>query len=307
MELIKDLKGNKGGTNIFSPLESIFKNQIYDKIDTTKHIFVLTDGIIEDKENTLNLIGSYSDKFTLHSLGIGHDYDKDLVKRSAIVGNGNYYFIENLEDININVINALKNSLITKKIKCNYEVNPKPYIEYNQKQIVGIYDFMRYGFILKNNNNISDIEIILKMKKGDINEEQKFNFDINNSIQLPNGDQLGKIIIDYYLNNKKPLNTEEEINLSKDFSILSTNTSFFAEIQNEIPAKEEIITLSNKNKKMINNKEEKKENLEGNDIISENNFIFKDFSSDNLNDINNIPKELRPKKKMFLFFIFKFF
>lgn len=119
IKLIKDLKGNKGGTNIYDPLESIFKNQIYEKIDIPIHIFVLTDGIIKNKEKTLNLIGSYSDKFTLHSLGIGHDYDKDLVKRSAILGNGNYYFIENLEDINLNVIKALENSLITKKIKCN--------------------------------------------------------------------------------------------------------------------------------------------------------------------------------------------
>ena len=38
-----------------------------------------------------------------------------------------------------------------------------------------------------------------------------------------------------------------------------------------------MITLSNKNKKIINNKEEKQENMEKNDIISENNLIFKDL------------------------------
>ena len=60
-----------------------------------------------------------------------------------------------------------------------------------------------------------------------------------------------------------------------------------------------MISLSNKNKKIINNKEQKQENSEENDIISENNFIFNDFSFDNLNDLNNIPNELRPKKNVF--------
>ena len=64
-----------------------------------------------------------------------------------------------------------------------------------------------------------------------------------------------------------------------------------------------MITLSNKNKKAINNiKKESQIDLEQNDIISENNFIFNDFSSDNLNDLNSIPKELRPKKNVFVVF-----
>ena len=82
------------------------------------------------------------------------------------MGNGNSYFIENLEDININVINALENSLITKKVMCNFDVNPKP------NEIVEMYDFRRYGFILKNNYNISDIEILLNVKKGNKNEKK---------------------------------------------------------------------------------------------------------------------------------------
>ena len=54
-EFIKNLEANKGGTNIYDPLKSIFENQIYEKINIIKHIFVLTDGEIRDKEETLNL------------------------------------------------------------------------------------------------------------------------------------------------------------------------------------------------------------------------------------------------------------
>ena len=42
----------------------------------------------------------------------------------------------------------LEQSQIANIISVNFEVMPKPYIEYNNKQLAGIYDFMRYGFIL---------------------------------------------------------------------------------------------------------------------------------------------------------------
>ena len=73
METIKNLRANKGGTELYEPLNDIYnnKNNIYDKYDMVKHIILLTDGEIDRKEDTLNLIGSHSDKFYFHSLGIG--------------------------------------------------------------------------------------------------------------------------------------------------------------------------------------------------------------------------------------------
>ena len=86
MEIINNLNADKGGTELYEPLKNIFENPIYKKINIAKHIFILTDGEIDDKETTLNLIGSFSDKFTIHSLGIGSYYDKDLIKRINIMG-----------------------------------------------------------------------------------------------------------------------------------------------------------------------------------------------------------------------------
>ena len=97
MEIINNLNADKGSTELYNPLRNIFKNPIYKKINIAKHIFILTDGEIYDKETTLNLIGSFSDKFSIHSLGIGCYYDYDLVKRIAIMGNGNSFFLKNLK------------------------------------------------------------------------------------------------------------------------------------------------------------------------------------------------------------------
>ena len=295
MEIIKKLYADKGGTELFNPLESIFKNPIYEEYNIIKHIFVLTDGEISDKEKTLNLIGSYSDKFTLHSLGIGNYYDNDLIKRIAIMGNGNSFFCNKLNDINKNVINALEQSQIANIISVNFEVMPKPYIEYNNKQLAGIYDFMRYGFILNNKNNNSNINISLEYNK----IKKTFKFNNSNINKLANGDELGKIIVNYYLKNNKSIDKTTEIKLSKEFNILSTNTAFFAEIQNEIPVQEDIATLSNENKVAMNNNNSKKLKLI-NDTDTQNNLALNEFNSvENINELKNLPNESKPKKKCF--------
>ena len=230
---IRNLEGNRGGTQLYEPLKSIFENPVYDKLNVVKHIFLLTDGEIENKETTLNLIGSYSDKFVLHSLGIG-ECDKDLIKRSAIMGNGNSFFIDNLQDLNRNVISALAESQISNKINCTCELNHKALIEENPNKTLGINDFFRHGFILGEINN--ELEILLKIKKGDIYEENKISFNRSNIKEIPKGDKLGKLIVNNYLaRNEETLDPDIKINLSLKYGILTSDTAFYAEIQNEKP------------------------------------------------------------------------
>ena len=57
LEIIKSLNADLGGTNIYSPLKSIYENKKeYDKIKLPKNIFLLTDGEIKDKDLTLEII-----------------------------------------------------------------------------------------------------------------------------------------------------------------------------------------------------------------------------------------------------------
>ena len=264
-----------------------------------KHIFLLTDGEIENKETTLNLIGSYSDKFTLHSLGID-DCDLDLIKRTAIMGNGNSFFISNLDKLNKSVIDALEGALKSNNIMLNFENNykNKNYIEYNQKQVTGENNFLRYGFILKE-KEIKDIIILIKITKDNKTEDLKiiFNKENNNIKKLPDGDKLGKIIVDNYLKGNKSINDNTKIKLSKDFNILTSKTAFYAEIQNELPSQEKMVTYTNKNAESINNKNEDK-----NMIIKENDFELNDFGYDNLVYEHKQENKQSQKKSFFNFF-----
>ena len=108
MQIINGLKANLGGTDIYKPLKSVYdNNNIYDKTNLPKNIFLLTDGEIENKSQTLALIEKNSSEYCIYSIGIGNSFDKDLIKNSGILGKGGYNFCPNLESLNSIIINEI--------------------------------------------------------------------------------------------------------------------------------------------------------------------------------------------------------
>ena len=77
------------------------------------------------------------------------------------------------------------------------------------------------------------------------------NFEFRNLLNLPDGDNLSKIIIDKYFKNNLDLDEKKEIKLAKEYEVLSKNTSLYAEISNEESQKKQLIqikVLSKQNK-----------------------------------------------------------
>jgi hypothetical protein len=56
IEIVEKLKGDMGGTDIYSPLEYIYQSKNYEKVLLPRNIFLLTDGEIWDKKIVLELI-----------------------------------------------------------------------------------------------------------------------------------------------------------------------------------------------------------------------------------------------------------
>ena len=57
IETVEALKGDMGGTNIYEPLKYVYNSsKDYDKILLPRNIFLLTDGEIKNKNETLKLI-----------------------------------------------------------------------------------------------------------------------------------------------------------------------------------------------------------------------------------------------------------
>lgn len=91
---IETFDADLGGTNIFSPLDFIYKKKrAYKEIQET-HIVLLTDGAIWDTDKVVNLVKKNSSlSQRLQTIGVGQGVSEDLVKRCAMSGFGSFYFV----------------------------------------------------------------------------------------------------------------------------------------------------------------------------------------------------------------------
>ena len=253
MDIIKGLGADRGGTELYDPLNKIFGDKIYNEYDMKKNIILLTDGELFDKEKVINLIGANSNRFVFNSIGIG-DCDKDLIERTALMGNGYSYYITNLNELNPIVISLLEKSQNSLMVICN--TNQKCSIEDDNKKIINKNDYFTHGFIL-DDINIKSIEFKIKIK----DNETKISFDKDKIIKLPEGDNLGKLIVDNYLKSQKCKNSKTRINLSKEYNVLTNETAFYAKMTNESPSTEKMIKMTNEGKEAANNKKEENKNI----------------------------------------------
>ena len=272
LSIINDIDARMGGTNISAPLKDIFenKNNIYDKIPLSKNIFLLTDGQVHDRESCINLISGNSNRFRIHAIGIGNDFDKILIERSGILGKGSSSFVEHvnkIKEVVIDILNkclrpylvdlkfSFNNNSIKNPIIINEPINNFTY----QDEIVS------YSYILdsKNKFNIKNLKqpIHVEIKGKDPLNEIKEEINLvspENIFPFKNGDNLIKIIIGQGLKYNKQLldSTEKEIEYAKKYQLLSKNTALFGEIQKDGNfAQSELIKVNlNEIRKSLNKK-----------------------------------------------------
>ena len=285
MDIIKQLGADRGGTELYEPLYKIYTDKIYNEYDMKKNIILLTDGELFDKEKVINLIGANSNEFIFNSIGIG-DCDKDLIERTALIGNGYSYYISNLNELNSAVISLLEKSQNSLVINCT--TDQKCSIEDDNKKLINKNDYFTHGFIL-DDINMKNIDFTIKIK----DKEIKASFNKYIIVRLPDGDILGKLIVDNYLKSEKCLDSTTKINLSKEYNILTDQTAFYAAMINEKQIKEKMVKITNKEKEASNNKKEAK-------IIQERDSYFyndKIFGYDNEEDVYNINTDniVKPK------------
>ena len=258
MEKIKELKADKGGTDIVSPLHDIFNNKKeYEKIKLSKNIILLTDGEVDDKNRCFNLIKENCHMFKVHSIGIGNDFDEELIKSCGIYGKGSFNFVKNLDNINSVVIKILKKCIMPylydiKFTLLNNNKNKDHNIIFSKNEDFVYQDeIINYSFILDEDNkhNLIDLENnIIKFKvefiKNQKSNEIEMDFKENSIICLPVGDNMTKIIVDKYLKTNLNIDEQTEIKISKEYDVLSKNTSLFAEIENGNSQQNKLIKIN---------------------------------------------------------------
>ena len=248
INIINNLGADMGGTNINSPLEAIYSDTSYSKINLSKHIFLLTDGQVNDREGCVNLITANSNKFRMHAFGIGNAFDKYFIERSGKLGKGSSFFIEDVEEISSVIISALNKCIRPYLIDIHFDFqNYKDNINNNiiscePSHISNQDEIISFSFILNEENNINidklSEPILIEISGKNPNDIIREIISINNSgniIKLSDGDELSKMIIGKALKENKELIDDEtkEIEFSTKYQILSKNTALFAEIRRD--------------------------------------------------------------------------
>ena len=230
LKIIEILDSNLGGTDIYSPLKDIYdSSKNHDKIKLPRNIFLLTDGEIEDKKETLELIEKNNLKYSIYSIGLGTSFDEDLIKNAGIIGKGHYNFCRNLDNLNSIIVSEINKatSPYCSNLKITTNLNDKNIIKNNDipntirnNEIVNLYYIT--------NNNIPQINIEINYIDKE-NKEYSKKYDISPKI-IEKGEDLSILIINNYILNNKDLTTEEALKLALKYQIFMENTSLFAEV-----------------------------------------------------------------------------
>ena len=240
IKIINQLEADLGGTNISGPLKDIYQDKNYSKINLSKNIFLLTDGQVHDREECINLITENSNKFRIHAIGIGNYFDKILIENCGKLGKGSWSFVQNVENINSVVINALNKGLRPYITDIKYEFeNYKEDIASNIITCTPINDYsyqneiINYSFILPGDKELSKLKI--KITGKDPIDPIDSVVEMDNILKLDNGEEMSKIIVGKALKYNQELinNEKKEIEFAKKYQILSKNTALFAQILNE--------------------------------------------------------------------------
>lgn len=236
--LINNLDAEMGGTYPLPLIKNILENnKDYINFKSNKNLFILTDGEVEEREETLDYIKKNKKDFKIHSIGYGSDFDKDFIQTIGSLSECTYSFVSDINEINAKIISILElcGKKCIKNIKINMSQEEQASLEYNNSISNFFADnLLNYGCITV--SHASDIiKINIKYQIDDKQDEINLNFDKDNIIKIKDGSILNKIIISNLLNSNNGNNNIDEktcLELSTTYQVLSKYTALYAEIIN---------------------------------------------------------------------------
>ena len=240
ISVIDNMSANKGGTDIYGPLKEIFGqfNSTYKQIPLSKNVILLTDGEVNNRADTLNLIENNSNNFTVHSIGIGSSFDKLLIENAGKLGKGGFSFAENVEKISEAVIKQVEKCVepSVKNIKVEIGGIQKEDIVLNTEFNDSAPDWatLSYSIVLNKEAKLDKIKVDFTHKLSNEKEVKITKEYVPSEIlvSLPDGEDLTKLAINSYFNEgRSKLDQNTLVKLSLKYQVLSSATCLFSEVE----------------------------------------------------------------------------
>ncbi|XP_048773306.2 von Willebrand factor A domain-containing protein 5A-like isoform X2 [Ostrea edulis] len=108
MHLQRNMRADMGGTEIFKPLENVFKNKPSGSY--ARQVFLLTDGQVSSVSNIVQLVKEQKNT-RVFTFGIGDGCSTDLIRKVAKVSNGKATFVKDEDRLQSKVMSALRCSV----------------------------------------------------------------------------------------------------------------------------------------------------------------------------------------------------
>ena len=258
IEKISTIKANLGLTKLYEPLLEVYQQfKSKEFLNLPINIIIITDGKVSNVGKCVDLIDENKENFRVHSIGIGENYDKFLIEKTANVGRGLKLFIDNVENIYykiFNILNVFTNYLKNIQIEIINNLDyfdKKNFVVFSNESFINQNDIIFYGFICPGKIFSPKENIKLSINFLNNNNENLNNnkiVEIKNIETLKNGNELSKLIVGTLINNNsfnKNLEKNTIIQLSKTYEILSKYTCLFGCIKNEENKSENLININN--------------------------------------------------------------
>lgn len=232
-QVINGLSADLGGTEILKPLEDIYDSNYLD-IKLPKNIFLLTDGEVNNKDKCYQIIEKNSEKFKVHSIGLGSSFDKELISRCGLFGKGSYAFVPEVSKINEVIIESLSKCFRKNIINASIKIKEiqADYLYYQKDNQIYQDEVFTSSFMTKGKPIQQKIDIELIATDPLNLNEIKQNITIEKPLLLEEGNKMSKIVIGNIL--KGIIDEKEEVVLSKKYQIPSKGTALFGESENDV-------------------------------------------------------------------------
>ena len=217
--ILSSYTADMGGTNIYGPLEHVFKQAISN--DYPRFIFLITDGDVSDTESVIGLIKKNSAFCRISAFGI-EDANPNLIYKAAEAGRGEAYIIKKAEEIGKCVIDSLSKCMVPciLDFQVDWEADCVP-----SNRNIGILKygerFIQYSIM----DHISTTRPVLKFF--DTYAHKQLEYSISLQQEIP-GDQIFKL----WAKNKiqdmisESMPKESIIKISTEFKVPSPYTAF---------------------------------------------------------------------------------